>query len=223
MAVVAFANQKGGTGKTTLLMNVAAALHRSSRRVAVVDADPQGTALRWSRAVPARPFPVPVSPAGRTEEDIRKAIKSARGQADVVLVDCPPSVEADESRVVMSLAQLVVVPVGPSPPDLWATRGIVHLMAGLKRKSRPLRGILVANRVPPRSALGRDVLELLADFELPLAGVTIGARAAYAQAAALGGSVFDLKRSGAAAAAEIEALTLELLPLIEGERHDPQP
>lgn len=217
MTVVAFANQKGGTGKTTLLMNVAAGLHRSGRRVAVVDADPQGTALRWSRAVPARPFPVAVTAAGRTEEDIRKAIKAARSQADVVLVDCPPSVEADESRVVMSLAGLVVVPIAPSPPDLWATRGIVHLMAGIKRKHGPLRGLLVANRVPPRSALGRDVLGLLAEFELPLARVAIGARAAYGQAAALGTSVFDLKRSGAAAAAEIEALTSELLPLIEGE------
>ena len=217
MAVVAFANQKGGTGKTTLLMNVAAGLLRSGRRVAVVDADPQGTALRWSQAAPTRPFPVPVSPSGRTEDDIRRAIKAARSHTDVVLVDCPPSVEAHESRVVMSLAQLVVVPIAPSPPDLWATRGIVHLMAGLKRKDGPLKGILVANRVPPRSALGRDVLELLADFELPLARVTIGARAAYAQAAALGASVFDLKRSGAAAAAEIEALTSELLPLMEGE------
>lgn len=218
MAVVAFANQKGGTGKTTLLMNVAAGLSRAGRRVAVVDADPQGTALRWSRAAPARPLSAPVTPAGRSEDEIRKAIKAARHQADVVLVDCPPSVEGDETRVVLSLAGLVVVPIAPSPPDLWATRGIVHLMAGLQRKSHPLPGILVANRVPPRSALGRDVLELLADFELPLARTLIGARAAYAQAAALGASVFDLKRPGAAAAAEIEALTLELLPLIEGEK-----
>lgn len=218
MAVVAFANQKGGTGKTTLLMNVAAGLSRAGRRVAVVDADPQGTALRWSRAAPERPLAAAVTPAGRSEEEIRKAIKAAGRQAEVVLVDCPPSVEGDETRVVLSLAGLVVVPIVPSPPDLWATRGIVHLMAGLQRKSRPLQGILVANRVPSRSALGRDVLELLADFELPLARTLIGARAAYAQAAALGASVFDLKRPGAAAAAEIESLTLELLPLIEGEK-----
>ncbi|MBL8437721.1 MAG: ParA family protein [Zoogloeaceae bacterium] len=217
MTVVAFANQKGGTGKTTLLMNVAAALHHCGRRVAILDADPQGTASRWSQANRQQPFPVPIHPAGRSAEEVTKAIKSARRGVDLLLVDCPPSVEGEETRAAVSVSDWVVIPVAPSPPDLWATRGIVHLMAALPNKGSRRHGLLVANRVPPRSALGRDVLELLAEFEFPLARTAIGARAAYAQAAALGCSVLDLKRADAACA-EIQALTEELLSHIDGAR-----
>lgn len=216
MRVVAFANQKGGTGKTTLLMNVAADLERRQRRVAIVDADPQGTAIRWAAAGGCHD-PKLVTQGGDSASALRKTIKSAAAKADVVLVDCPPSVESEQTHVALSLSRLVVVPIVPSPPDLWSTRGIVHLVASLRRGAHPLQGILVANRVPPRSALGRDVLELLADFELPLAQTTISARAAFGHAAALGRSVLDLKRPGAAAAAEIERLVDELLPLIDGE------
>ncbi|MBL8446875.1 MAG: ParA family protein [Zoogloeaceae bacterium] len=215
MTVVAFANQKGGTGKTTLLMNVAAAFHQSGRRVTILDCDPQGTASRWAQANVKRPFPVTVTPTGRFAEEVRKAIKSARHGGDaLVLVDCPPSVEGEETRAALTVADWVVIPVAPSPPDLWATRGIVHLMASLPAKARR-QGILVANRVTPRSTLGRDALDLLAEFEFPLAGSTIGARAAYGQAAALGCSVLDLKRAEAAGA-EIRALADELLSHIDG-------
>lgn len=217
MQVVAFANQKGGTGKTTLLMNLAAGLSRAGLRVAVMDADPQGTALRWAGAASGKPFPAVVEAAGGSGKGLREGIKALGKKADVVLVDCPPSVDSEPTLEALAVAGLAVIPVAPSPPDLWASRGIVHLIAKFNRKAHPLRGVLVANRVAPRSSLGRDVLELLAEFELPLARTTIGARSAYAQAAALGASVFELKRAGAAAAAEIEALTAELLPLIQGE------
>lgn len=215
MRIVAVANQKGGAGKTTVLMQLAAGLHRAGRRVAVADADPQATAQRWARCAPVQqPFPAEVVSVARVGGQMAARIAELAGRTDIVLIDCPPSVEAEQTAAALMLADFVLVPVVPSPPDLWSSRGIIHLMERLGSK----RGALLANRAQARSSLGRDVLELLAEFELPLLDTVLGARSAYAQAAVIGGSVFDLKRGpGAAAVAEIEALTQELLPLIEGE------
>ncbi|MDY0012009.1 MAG: ParA family partition ATPase [Rhodocyclaceae bacterium] len=215
MRIVAVANQKGGAGKTTVLMQLAAGLSRAGRRVAVADADPQGTAVRWARSAPVQhPFPAEVVEVARVGGELAARVAELRGRTDIVLIDCPPSVEAHQTSDALALADFVLVPVVPSPPDLWSSRGIIHLIERLG----PKPGALLANRSPSRSSLGRDVLELLTEFELPLLKTVLGARSAYAQAAVVGGSVFDLRRAGASAALEIEALTQELLPLIEGKK-----
>ena len=115
----------------------------------------------------------------------------------------------------LELCDLALVPVVPSPTDLWATRGIERLILDRQQQRPALRGALLPNRVM-RTALAGDVLDVLQDFELPVLDVALSQRSAYALSAVRGTSVFGLGRAAAAAQEEVEQLVSAVLGLIEG-------
>ena len=115
----------------------------------------------------------------------------------------------------LELCDLALVPVVPSPTDLWATRGIERLILDRQQQRPALRGALLPNRVM-RTALAGDVLDVLQDFELPVLDVSLSQRSAYALSAVRGTSVFGLGRAAAAAQEEVEQLVSAVLGLIEG-------
>jgi chromosome partitioning protein len=142
--VVAVINQKGGTGKTTLTMNIAAGLARRGRAL-VVDADPQGSAGQWARmSDERRPFPTSViSVAG----PLRREVERMRRDYDYVIVDCPPTLEGASAGAAMTVADVVLVPVLPSPVDLW---GSVRMTRGLDdaRAANPgLKAYILVNQL----------------------------------------------------------------------------
>jgi chromosome partitioning protein len=201
--VIALTSQKGGSGKTTVAMQLAAGLARHGLGVAVVDLDPQESASRWAATAPANaPFPVPVRRAG-TQEELKRALRKC---PDLVLLDCPPSIEHPMTSAALDVASLAIVPVVPGPTDLWSTRAIERLILQRRR----LAGALLPNRVT-RTALAEDVLEVMRDFELPLLDAALFQRSAYAQSAVRGGSVFSLGRSAAAAQKEVQQLVSAVL------------
>ena len=160
--VITVAQQKGGAGKTTMAANLAAAL-APTRRVAVLDIDPQHSLSRWNALRLARATP----PAAITFSDLSgwrlaKELERLRRGHDVVLVDSPPQIDADARRAIRS-ADLVVVPVQPSPPDIWAAEGTLKLAAEEKRPA-----CLVLNRVATGSRL-RDTT----DRELRARGMVV--------------------------------------------------
>lgn len=212
--VIAIATQKGGAGKTTLTMQLAAALNEQGRSIAVLDLDPQESAQRWAEAAPAaKPFPATVRGVAPDENRWKPSLKELRKAHDVVLLDCPPSIDHPATFFAIDFADLVIIPVVPSPMDLWSARAMEKLILSQMPARPGLRAVLLPNRVQ-RTSLSADVMDVLKDFALPVLNQSVSQRNAYAQSAVSGASVFQLGRSGEAAAWEIRQLASEILAIL---------
>lgn len=199
--VITVAQQKGGTGKTTLAANLAAALAKD-RRVALLDIDPQRSLTRWHALRVARTDPA----AALTFSDVSgwrltAELERLKRTHDVVLVDSPPHIDTD-SKLAVRGATLVLVPVQPSPPDVWAAEGTLKLAAEEKRPAA-----IVLNRVPPTSRLGAAIAADLTARKLPLLRSHLGNRTGFASAFAEG--------LGVSEAAPRSTAALELLALVD--------
>ena len=211
--VITILSQKGGAGKSTLTMQLAGGLVRGGRQVAIIDLDPQETARRWAHAAAAAtPFPALVGGLEGGVEALHQAIRSAGKGVDVVLLDCPPSIEHPATLASLLEADVALVPVVPSPADLWSTKGVERLILQVQATRKGLKAALVPNRVL-RTNLAWDVLEVMRDFSLPVLGASLSQRNAYAQSAVIGGTVYQLGRAGADAAREVDKLVAEVLKL----------
>lgn len=207
--VFTVAQQKGGAGKTTLVAHLAVLWSGLGRRVAVIDIDPQGSLSRWVaiRSDVRREAGGDGHP-GFTFSQIagwRLAAEAERlaREHDVVLVDSPPHAET-EARIAVRAASLVVVPVQPSPMDLWATRPTLELAV---TERRPL--MLVVNRMPARARLADEMIGRLTSLGIGVAQATLGNRVAFAETLAEGAGVSEVEPNSAATH-EITALAEEL-------------
>jgi chromosome partitioning protein len=190
--IVSFLNQKGGVGKTTLAVHVADALSRRNQRVLLVDADPQGSALDWAAARRGeRLFPV----AGLPRPSIHKELPALAHGYDMVIIDGPPRVY-DVARSAIMASDLVLVPVQPSPYDVWAAKEIVDLMHEATVYKPNLKSAFAINRKIVNTALGRDVVDALAEYPLPVLKSSICQRVALAESAAQGQTVFETAPDG---------------------------
>jgi chromosome partitioning protein len=204
--IIGVLNQKGGVGKTTIATNLAAQAASDGACVLLVDADPQGSSMAWSAARTADPLFPTVAMAKTTLH--RDMPEVARGY-DTVLIDGAPRV-SELARSVIMASDMVLIPVGPSPYDLWAAGDIVALINEARIYRPDLKAQFVVNRRIVGTALGRNVVGALAEFELPVCAAYLSQRVAYAESAAQGLAVFELEPLGAAAR-EVERLAAELL------------
>ncbi|TSE19181.1 Chromosome-partitioning ATPase Soj [Tepidimonas alkaliphilus] len=193
-ARLAVLNAKGGTGKTTLAVQLAAGLARRGS-TALGDLDPQGSATQWCRS-----GWLPVC-GGEQAWGVR---------AQHVVWDCPPSVQHPAAQRALREADAVLVPVLPSPLDLWASWQLVEAIRAEQSRRPTLRAWLVVNQLEPGSALSAAMHEALREFELPALRAVVRRRAIYRTAALQGVSVYDLGSRAAAAVAEIEAVIEEM-------------
>lgn len=216
--VIACANQKGGSGKTTLAMQFAGTLGLQGFRVLVVDADPQASAQRWNSAAPDdKPFPATVIGLADAGEKVHREVGKHVGIYDYIVIDCPPAVESAATQSALMVADLVLIPIIPSPTDLWAAAGIRKLIENVKETiNESLDARLVPNMVQPQTMVTRDVLDLLTSFGIELLGTELRLRTAYRQAAALGCVVASLGSDAHVATEEINALTSRVLKILEG-------
>ena len=206
--VFAISNQKGGTGKTTLSMNFAAGLARRGRTL-VIDADPQGSAGQWTGLAPDnRPFPVSViAVAGNLAREVNRF----RQDYQYVVIDCPPTLETETTRLAMSVSDTILIPVLPSPIDLWASVRLAEAIEQAKLGNPKLGAYLVINQLEPRNALSRGMQQALAEFDIPSLKGGLRRRAVYRTSAIEGASVFCLGKRGEAAAQEIESIIKEVI------------
>jgi chromosome partitioning protein len=205
--VTAVINQKGGAGKTTLAMNLAAGLSRRAETV-VIDLDPQGSSLQWSSQGSA-PFPATVKQIGG-KWDARTLHQNYRAYRHMVL-DCPPSLDSHASMQALRACDVALIPVLPSPVDLWASLRLPAEIEEARKVNANLRAYLVLNQLEPRSALSSAMHEALAEFGIPVLNAVIRRRAAYRGAALEGMSVYQMGSRGAQAAAEIDAIINEVI------------
>lgn len=206
--VITVAQQKGGTGKTTLAANLAVAL-APSRRVALLDIDPQKSLTRWYALRRAREqAAAPLSFSDVSGWRLAAELDRLKQAHDVVLVDSPPQIDTD-ARLAVRGADLVLVPVQPSPPDVWAAEGTLALATAERR-----RVCLVLNRVPPSGKLRQSVADDLAKRGLPLLGTVIGNRTGFAAAFAEGLGVTEAAPRSTAAG-EVRALLHELMEMTQ--------
>ena len=204
--IIAVLNQKGGVGKTTLSVNLSAALALAGQRVLLIDADPQGSALDWQAARQgASLFPV----VGIAKPTLHKDIPGLASSYDQVVIDGPPRVNELAKSAILA-ADRVLIPVQPSPYDVWAADDIVKLIQEVALFKETLSSRFVITRKIGNTAIGRDVAAALKDYPFPVAATTIGQRVVFAESAANGLSVLECDPKGQAAK-EIQSLVRELM------------
>lgn len=191
--IYAFLNQKGGVGKTTLSIHTAADLSNRGRRVLLIDADPQGSSLAWSNFRDKADFSV----VGMAKANIHKEIGNLAQDYDDVVIDGPPRV-TELARSIILAADLVIIPLQPSPMDVWAAAETVDLVREAQLFNPEIKCCLAVNRKITNTAIGRDVRAALKELEVPILKADIGQRVAFAESAASGATVLEQKRSKAA-------------------------
>ncbi|UYY79698.1 ParA family partition ATPase [Sphingomonas sp. R1] len=206
--IVGVLNQKGGVGKTTLSVNIAASFSRLGGRVLLIDADPQGSSLDWAAARQVEPL---VSVVGLPRASIHKEIEQIGRGYDHIVIDGPPRV-TDLARSAIMASDVVLIPVQPSPYDIWAADEVVKLISEARVYKESLKAAFVVNRKIANTAIGRDVGEALASYELPTFDAQIVQRVVFAEAAAQGLAVHEIDEASAATA-EIEAVRNELMEM----------
>jgi chromosome partitioning protein len=207
--ILTLQNQKGGVGKTTLSLHLAHQFTLTGARVLVVDADPQGSARDW---LAARESAAPFTVVGLDRPTIHRDIESLSQDYDAILIDSPPRV-IDIARSAILAADLVVIPVQPSPFDIWAAQDTVKLIADSLVYKENIQSAFAINREIVNTAIGRDVSDALSKSEIPVLTSHVSQRVAFAESIAHGQTVFETK-TDRKAVSEIEALGAELLDLL---------
>ena len=205
--IVGILSQKGGVGKSTISINLAATLASRGKRVLLIDADPQGSAMAWSSAREGDPlFPV----IGMAKPTLHKDLPEVARDYDHVIIDGAPRVN-DLGRAAIIASDLVVIPVQPSPYDVWAAAETVQLVREAQQFKPSLKAVFVINRKIANTAIGRDVVGALAQFDdVPVLGTALTQRVVYAESAGAGLSVAEAA-PGSEGAREVERLAAEIV------------
>jgi len=209
--IIALLNQKGGVGKTTLALAVAGEWAMQGRRVILIDADPQGSALDWSEMRAREGLPRLFSVIGLARDTLHREAPALARDADLVVIDGPPRV-AGLMRSALLATDMVLIPVQPSPFDGWASAEMLALISEARIYRPELVARFVLNRCGARTVLARDTAETLADHDPPALASRIGQRIAFAAAAQSGRIVRELDHESVAAR-EISALAAEVAHL----------
>ena len=205
--ILAVAQQKGGAGKTTIAVQLGVWWACQGRKVTLLDVDPQGSMKAWhglrgEAGLDGSPYATDVAGWKLSSE-----IDRLKRENDLIIVDTPPHAETD-ARLAVRAAQLILVPIQPSPMDWWATKPTLDM--ALKEKTKTL---LVLNRLPARGKLADAIRAKIEAAGLPLAKASLGNRSAFAVSMMDGRGVAETQPKGTAAA-EIEALAKEIESLL---------
>lgn len=175
----------------------------------MIDSDPQGSATLWTELSgdPSR-FPVEVVLA---EDRLDKQVEQLQAEFDYIVIDCPPEIKSGSIMGVMSVSQVLLVPLLPSPMDLWASTRIEELIKQAQKRNPKILPFILLNQIEPRSAMSRGMDDALQEINIPVLRNRLGRRASYRTSALEGCSVYDLGYRGRAASEEIDGVIDEVL------------
>lgn len=203
--IIAVLNQKGGAGKTTLSTNLARALQLGGEKVLLVDSDPQGSARDWNAAGNGELLPV----IGLDRPTLAKDIQAIRDNQDWIIIDGAPQI-AELAVAAIKCADLILIPVQPSPYDVWACEDLVDIIKTRQEvaNGKP-KAAFVISRVIKNTQLSKEIGEALEGYGLPVFKHFTSQRVIFPKSASNGSTVMDADESGEAAA-EIRAIAQEL-------------
>jgi chromosome partitioning protein len=201
---LAVLNQKGGSGKTTIAINLAHAFQRLGNDVLIVDADPQGTARDWSDSSVEGICPV----VGLDRESLARDLPTVAQPYDWVVIDGPPQL-AGISAAAVRVADVVLIPVQPSPFDIWSCADLVDILDARRTVTDGLpHAAFVVSRAITNTKLSNQISDALEAYGLPVLKSRTTQRIAYPTTAASGHTVFSDPSS--LASQEIEAIREEV-------------
>lgn len=211
--VITVANSKGGAGKSLISMLIAEFLGHQRLRVVVVDADPQATAARWAtRAAEGMPFPATVVGMAHAQQKLPQMLKPLAADYDFLVIDTPPAVASPVTQAALLVADVCVLPLQPTAPDLWSTEALVGMINSARRTNDDLQVFAVANRVTRTKLCSAALSVLREDSDLTVLDATLAHRSSYQEAPMLGSAPARMKGAQhRVAGAESEALVQEIL------------
>lgn len=204
MKVIAVLNQKGGSGKTTIATHLARALQIGGADVLLVDSDPQGSARDWAAVREEQPVTVVGIDRPTIERDLKNIARK-----DFVVIDGAPQA-ADLAVSAIKASDFVLIPVQPSPYDIWATSDLVDLVKQrIEVTDGKLQAAFVVSRAIKGTRIDAEITEALKGYGLPILESRITQRVSYPGTAAGGSTVMDVE-PGSDASKEILSLSNEI-------------
>ena len=210
--IISFVNQKGGVGKTTSAINIAASLKRRNYKIGFVDADPQGSATHWHAVEDNNAFEVLHHPEPISKSEIDELSQNY----DYLVIDAPPAF-GDITKSILAVTDLSIIPLSPSSLDIWSCRGTLEMVDEAREENPDLDVKLLINRKIPGTRVGREARDSLEVFDMDILGSELCQRVAYIDAMTSGVSVMQYAPNSKAAD-EVESLCDEItLPQAQSE------
>jgi chromosome partitioning protein len=213
--IVALTGQKGGVGKSTTAICLAMIALERGQRVLLVDADPQGTVRTWAEVAAEHGRPSPTVIAMGASMHARGQLRDVAAGYDVTIIDCPPR-HGDVQRSALMVADIAILPCGPSAADAWALASSLEMIAEARALRDELTACVLITRRQNRTALGKGARKVLESATLPVLGTELGFRVAYQEALAAGQGItrYAPRDPGAR---EVAALFQELEAMFHGQ------
>lgn len=190
--ILAVLSAKGGTGKSTVSLNLAGTLSSQGKRILLIDADPQGSVARWSKIRKQKYPDVLVHPSPVEKKETKKAGK----KYDLTIFDSPPTFKR-RMRSIMKASDILIIPVSPGVTDFWSTRKLIDIYFEEKVKHPSLEARLLINRIDRRTKIGREFRKTLEKLSIPILMTEIPQRVVYPEAWQSGITVDSVKRYSA--------------------------
>jgi chromosome partitioning protein len=203
--VISLINQKGGVGKTTAAINLASGLSENGHRILVVDTDPQGSVVQWQSIADGGEFEVLHLPSPQ----IKKKLNTLRRRYDHIVVDSPPAIEAI-TRAVIEVSKLAIIPIAPSPLDIWSSKETIAIVKTLGKRYRKLIAKILIYRKIPGTRLGKEAREAMISYDLDIFSTELSQRIVFVEAMIAGLSVLKFAPNSIAAD-EIRSLCDEIV------------
>jgi chromosome partitioning protein len=202
--IISFVNQKGGVGKTTSAINVAASLKRRNFNIGFIDADPQGSATQWRAVEDNTAFEIMHHPEPISKSEIEEFSQNY----DYLVIDAPPAI-GNITKSILAVTDLSIIPLSPSSLDIWSCKGTLEMVDEAREENPDLDVKLLINRKIPGTRVGREARDSLAVFDMDVLDTELCQRVAYIDAMTSGVSVMQYAPSSKAAD-EVESLCDEI-------------